>query len=181
MTEAAKKAGWDSIGIDLNQSAVEFGAARGLKLRFGDLFDFKFDTGSFDVVTLFDVLEHLVSPRKVVEEAARILRPGGLLFIFVPNWDSASRVLMGEQAHFIWPTHHLTYFTPTTLSNFITGLGLNIELLVTEGLDIFDYLWAQEESGTHDTAALRRIANELQFFINAGAWGKNLRCLARRT
>ena len=180
VVEAARQVGWDALGIDLNPSAIEFGKERGLDLRAVTLDGAGFDLETFDAVSLFDVVEHLLEPSTVVASAVKLLRPGGILFIYVPNYDSASRLLLGADAHFIWPTHHLNYYTPETASDLLSRHGLEVELLTTEGLDIVDYGWSRREVAGEDVTAIERIADTLQFLVNAGAYGKNLRVLARR-
>ena len=103
------------------------------------------------------------------------------MFLYVPNYDSASRLLMGKDAHFIWPTHHLNYYTPATLTDLMTRERLEPVYLATEGLDLVDYLWQRREVQGQPEEGLERIADLLQFFVNAGAYGKNLRLIARRT
>ena len=180
VVEAARDAGWEATGIDLNPSAIDFGRSRGLDLRTAALEDEGFEEGSFDAVSLFDVLEHLHDPVRTLRASVRLLRPGGIVFLYVPNYDSASRLLMGKDAHFIWPTHHLNYYTPATIRDLMTREGLDTVYLATEGLDIVDYLWYRREvHGEHD-GGVERIADTLQFFVNAGAYGKNLRVIARR-
>ena len=66
-------------------------------------------------MSLFDVLEHVLEPARTLRACAELLAPGGIIFLYVPNFDSASRLLMGANAHFIWPTHHLNYYTPATI------------------------------------------------------------------
>jgi len=97
----------------------------------------------------------------------------------VPNYDSASRLLMGADAHFIWPTHHLNYYTPATMQDFLARQGLETVYVATEGLDIVDYLWYRREVHGASDAGVEAIADRLQFFINAGAYGKNLRVIGR--
>jgi CMP-N-acetylneuraminic acid synthetase/2-polyprenyl-3-methyl-5-hydroxy-6-metoxy-1,4-benzoquinol methylase len=181
VVEAAKTAGWEAIGIDLNPSAIEYGRSRGLDLRTVALESADFAPGSFDAVGLFDVVEHLLDPARTVTTAVNLLAPGGILFLYVPNYDSASRLLMGANAHFIWPTHHLNYYTPSTIRDFLLRHRLVPELVVTEGLDLQDYLWYRREVLNRDDAGLEEIADLLQFFINAGCYGKNLRVIARRS
>jgi SAM-dependent methyltransferase len=180
VVEAARDRGWSAIGIDLNPSAVEFGRSRGLDLRAVALEDGGFADDSFDAVSLFDVLEHLFDPLRTLRAARRLLRPGGILFMYVPNYDSASRLLMGKDAHFIWPTHHLNYYTPTTIRDLMQREGLATEYVATEGLDIVDYLWHRREVLGKSDDGTAEIADTLQFLINAGAYGKNLRVIARR-
>jgi SAM-dependent methyltransferase len=180
VVEAAREAGWEAIGVDLNPSAVEFGQARGLDLRAVDLEAGGFEPGSFDAVSLFDVLEHLIEPVRTLRACTRLLKTGGIVFLYVPNYDSASRLLMGKDAHFIWPTHHLNYYTPVTIRDLLTRQGLETAYLATEGLDIVDYLWYRREILGKQDEDVAEIADVLQFFVNAGAYGKNLRVIGRR-
>jgi 2-polyprenyl-3-methyl-5-hydroxy-6-metoxy-1,4-benzoquinol methylase len=180
VVEAARDAGWDASGLDLNPSAVEFGRSRQLDLRTEALEDAAFEPGSFDAVSLFDVLEHLLDPVQTLRAAVRLLRPGGIVFLYVPNYDSASRLLMGKDAHFIWPTHHLNYYTPETIRDLMAREGLDTVYVATEGLDVADFLWYRREVHGKTDDGVEEIADLLQFFVNAGAYGKNLRVIARR-
>jgi len=181
VVEAARDKGWEATGIDLNPSAIEFGRSRGLDLRTVALEDTGFAPRTFDAVSLFDVLEHLLDPRRTLSACADLLAPGGILFLYVPNFDSASRLLMGPNAHFIWPTHHLNYYTPTTIRDLMLRHSLTPELIVTEGLDIEDYIWYRREVLNRDADGLTEIADVVQFLANAGCYGKNLRVIARRS
>ena len=180
VVEAARDKGWDAIGIDLNPSAIEFGRSRGLDLRTVALEEAGFAPGTFDAVSLFDVLEHLLDPSRTLRACAELLAPGGILFMYVPNFDSASRLLMGANAHFIWPTHHLNYYTPATIRDLMLRHSLTPELIVTEGLDIEDYIWYRREVLHRDADGLAEVADIVQFLANAGCYGKNLRVVARK-
>jgi CMP-N-acetylneuraminic acid synthetase/2-polyprenyl-3-methyl-5-hydroxy-6-metoxy-1,4-benzoquinol methylase len=180
VVEAARERGWDAIGLDLNPSAVEYGKSRGLDLRNAALEDAGFEPASFDAVCLFDVLEHLIAPVRTLRACVRLVRPGGIVFLYVPNFDSASRLLMGRDAHFIWPTHHLNYYTPSTIRDLLRREGLRTDYLATEGLDLVDYLWYRREVHGARDEGVEAIADLLQFFVNAGAYGKNLRVIGRR-
>ena len=179
VVEAAKGAGWDAQGIDLNPSAIEFGKARGLNLHNVALAEFA-EKEAFDAIGLFDVLEHIHSPKPLLRDAVSRLKDGGILFLYVPNYDSASRMLMGKDAHFIWPSHHLTYFTPTTIKNFVESVGLQVVAMMTEGLDLIDYVWQREQREGADMRALTNVIDDLQFFVNGSLYGKNLRVVCRK-
>jgi len=180
VVEAARDRGWDAVGLDLNPSAIEYGKSRGLDVRNVALEDAGFEPDSFDAVCLFDVLEHLIDPARTLRACVRLLRREGILFLYVPNYDSASRLLMGTAAHFIWPTHHLNYYTPATIRDLLRREGLRTDYLATEGLDIVDYLWYRREVHGAPDDGVERIADLLQFFVNAGAYGKNLRVIGRK-
>jgi len=177
--EKAREQGWDSYGIELSPPAVNFSRQRGNKVYDQILLNLSLPSESVSAVTMFDVLEHLPNPREHLVEVSRILPNGGILFIYVPNWNSASRLLLGDSAHFIWPTHHLTYFTPETLETFVASNGFSIEYLATEGLDIVDWIWQQKKIGANVDLVAANI-DTLQFLVNAGGWGKNLRMVARK-
>ena len=60
---------------------------------------------------MFDVIEHLFDPRSVLTAIARALVPGGLMVISTPNYDSASRHLLGVDWAVLSPLEHVYYFT----------------------------------------------------------------------
>ena len=124
---------------------------------------------------MFDVLEHIVDPKELIYKIKSILEKNGLIYSYVPNFNSASKILFGEKAHFIWPSHHLTYWTPETIVNFFKNLNLKTIFLETEGLDIEDFLFHYGNSKKIDI--IKKYKNEFQFFINAGLYGKNLRII----
>ncbi len=83
--EAAKAVGWEVVGVEVNRRAVEEAQARGLDVRCGELAEQAFADASFDVVTLYDVLEHTRDPRATLAECHRVLRPEGLLVVTTPD------------------------------------------------------------------------------------------------
>jgi SAM-dependent methyltransferase len=178
--EAMTAIGWSATGIELNPSAVQFGLARGLDIV--DVPVERFETNDkFSAISMFDVLEHLRDPSVVLKKAIDLLCDGGNMFIYVPNWNSATRELLGvERSHFIWPTHHLTYFTPKTLERFLVKHGLSVFHWETCGLDLVDTLYALERDGYADLDLLREKVDLFQFYINSSGHGKNLRMFAKK-
>jgi len=83
---AAREAGWEAVGIDPSPSFAEYAERRsGAEVRREPIERCGFPDASFDAVILAAVLEHLYDPDTTVGEIARVLRPGGALFIDVPN------------------------------------------------------------------------------------------------
>ncbi|MBL7070815.1 MAG: class I SAM-dependent methyltransferase [Candidatus Omnitrophica bacterium] len=180
--EAAKEEGWDAVGVELNPYAVRFARGRGIKVIDRDYLGIRFGESEFSEITIFDVLEHLPNPSDVLRKAFKELTQYGGVYIYVPNWESASRILMGDDAHFIWPSHHLAYFTPFTVTKMLESIGFEVIRVETEGLDIFDYIWfLKDRDNEKPVSYLEEIADKLQFFINAGLYGKNLRVYAKKT
>jgi SAM-dependent methyltransferase len=83
---AAVSQGWTAIGIEPSDSFAEHAARHsGAEIRRVPVEECGFDEASFDVVILGAVLEHLYNPDETIKEISRILRPGGALFVDVPN------------------------------------------------------------------------------------------------
>jgi SAM-dependent methyltransferase len=82
------------------------------RVLIGRLEDLPLAPGSFDVITAISFLEHDPQPAKLLGQAFNLLRPGGALFIKVPNYDSLLRRWRGTHwSGYRWP-EHVQYFTP---------------------------------------------------------------------
>jgi 2-polyprenyl-3-methyl-5-hydroxy-6-metoxy-1,4-benzoquinol methylase len=77
----ARELGFTVVGTELYSAYIDYCQARGLQVRAGSVDRIEFDTASFDVVYMEDVLEHLKQPFAFIDEAARVLTPGGILFV----------------------------------------------------------------------------------------------------
>lgn len=98
------------VGFDVDRSALALAEGRGIETVWADVEEpLALEDGSFDVVVLGEVLEHLRFPAEVIAEARRVLRPGGLLIGSVPNTYRAKsrlRFLAGRPPEFADdPTH----------------------------------------------------------------------------
>ncbi|GAA3528346.1 class I SAM-dependent methyltransferase [Nonomuraea rosea] len=83
-TRVLAEAGWNATAADYCETAVEVARERGLKAVRADARALPFESGSVDLVTAFDVLEHIREDHLVAEEIARVLSPGGHALIAVP-------------------------------------------------------------------------------------------------
>jgi len=121
--ETAQERGWDAVGLEPCRWAVEEGHRRGLAILEGTLGEASLPTESFDVLTFWDVAEHLFDPRATFAEAWRVLRPGGWIVIQTMNVESWPARLLGP--HWPWLMEmHLTYFSPRTLARLLEQVGL---------------------------------------------------------
>jgi 2-polyprenyl-3-methyl-5-hydroxy-6-metoxy-1,4-benzoquinol methylase len=116
--ESASKASWDACGIDLSNGAVAIGKRLGINVRKQDLFSNELREASFDLVTLFEVIEHVPAPLDFLKRASQLVKPSGLLYLTTPNFDCADRRILSEAWGPIHP-EHLTYFTPATLRDLV--------------------------------------------------------------
>jgi SAM-dependent methyltransferase len=120
-------AGWEAVGVEPIQSAAEFTRQRfGLDVFQGGLTEAPFEPHSFDAITFWDVLEHTFSPSAELAHAAQLLRPGGLIAINVPNWDSFDRKPFGANWQGFDPPRHLYVFSRQTLTRLLTQAGFRV-------------------------------------------------------
>jgi 2-polyprenyl-3-methyl-5-hydroxy-6-metoxy-1,4-benzoquinol methylase len=121
------QSGWQVAGIEPIASAAEYARRRfGLSVFQGALSEAPYEPQSFDVVTFWDVLEHTFSPVEELAHAAHLLRPGGLLTLSVPNWDSFGRRLFGRHWQGLDPPRHLYVFTRKTLTALLVQAGFSV-------------------------------------------------------
>jgi SAM-dependent methyltransferase len=125
--KAATAAGYSAYGVEF--SPFSAGVAQG---RFGKdrvfqgiLEDCPFAPGSFDVITLSDLLEHVRDPLKVLGAARRLLKEDGILMIMTPATDSLSRWFMGRRwVHY--KTEHLFYFNRPSMRALAESGGFQV-------------------------------------------------------
>lgn len=116
--------GWEAVGIDPSDTAVNAVRRRGLEVHQGTLADHPWEPGSFRVVLFQHALEHIPDPMASLGEAARLLEPGGVLVVAVPNWGSWQRRLFaGRWSHLELPRHQ-QHFSPTALRRAADRVGL---------------------------------------------------------
>jgi SAM-dependent methyltransferase len=104
---------------------VERLEALGLKVRSGlaEAALAEYPDEHFDVVTSWHVLEHVLDPSRVLAEAYRILKPGGVLMLEVPNFDSLGRTVLRTYWFPLELPRHLYHYTPKTLGALLRKAG----------------------------------------------------------
>jgi SAM-dependent methyltransferase len=109
--------GWSVAGIEFSQRPTNH---FDLDIFYGDIARSPFPSDSFDVVTLWAVLEHVYNPTHVLQHVRRLLRPGGTCIILVPNFHSVpGRLLRHDDI-----PRHVTMFTRRTLARLLAKCGL---------------------------------------------------------
>lgn len=136
-----KHTGCECHGVEREEFPVD-GLPPDIEIHTGELKDIAFDGNSFDVVIIWHVLEHIDNPVALIEETARLLRPGGLLAIAVPNFGSfQARFFRKDWFHLDLP-RHIYHFTPGTLSAILGKFGFAVSRTTTFSVEqnIFGFL-----------------------------------------
>jgi SAM-dependent methyltransferase len=145
----AELAALGARGVGLERAAlVVAGADAGIDIRVGELAAQRFASASFDAVVLWHVLEHLAHPQPVLAEIGRILKPGGLLLIAVPNNASWQARFFGRFWFHLDVPRHLHFFGHAGLLGLLRQQG-----------------YAVERCGTYDT--VQNVFGFIQSSLNA--------------
>ena len=134
---AAQERGWETHGVELSPHAAAVAGRRGFNVMVGTLADARFPAGSFDVLTILDVIEHLPDPVAELGEINRVLRPGGLVVVETPNWNSIYRYLLRQRWAALQPRLHILYFNRRTLSRLLERAGFEVMRSTTEIVALF--------------------------------------------
>lgn len=121
-------AGLSACGAEMSPYAA--GIARdkyGLEVHTGTIFDTPFPNEAFDAVIMRHVVEHFPSPRSALERSIAYLRPGGLLLVSTPNFESLDRRIFGKNWYDYDTPRHLTVFSANTLVRMLEGVGFTIQ------------------------------------------------------
>ncbi|HZD10055.1 MAG TPA: class I SAM-dependent methyltransferase [Candidatus Binatia bacterium] len=123
--EVASAAGWRACGVEPSQWAVSVAQRRGLPVVQGTLESLGAEQGTLDVVTMWDVIEHVDDPPAELAQAYRLLKPGGVIAVHTMDVESLFARLMGRR----WPwlmDMHIHYFSPRTLSQMLQKEGFEV-------------------------------------------------------
>lgn len=132
-----KRSGWNVRGIEINEKARKFSRSHfGLEIATPAEIS-TLETGSFDCITLWHVLEHFHDPYLYMSEISRMLKPDGSCIIALPNCSSYDAKHYGK----FWAAYdvprHLRHFDPETFRRFAEKTGFWIEKLFILPLDVF--------------------------------------------
>jgi SAM-dependent methyltransferase len=119
-----KQRGFRAIGVDFSAEAAGLaGAENGVRVVVGSLDQAGFPDHSFDIVTLFHVLEHVANPRQVLAEVSRILKPGGVIVVQVPNIDSWQFKAFGARWYGLDIPRHLIDYSKGSMLKLLNDSG----------------------------------------------------------
>lgn len=123
---AARARGWQVDGCEPNRWVAAWGKQHyGIDIRPGPLTDHDLPQGHYDVVTLWDVVEHLPQPSAILERVRDLVKPSGYLILTFPDIGSPSAKYLGR----FWPflsSVHLYYFSKKTMREVLKRHGFEM-------------------------------------------------------
>lgn len=125
MLTAFRRRGWRVLGLERTEEVAEIGRARGLEITALPLEELS-KSASFDLILLFNVLEHIDDPLTLLRGCAKRLAPEGRLIVVVPNFSSWQARIAGPKWFHLDVPRHVNHFTPETLRATLGLAGLRI-------------------------------------------------------
>lgn len=135
--EVARASGWSAEGIDASEAAVERAQSAGRRVTHGRIGDVARRGDRFDLITMFDVLEHTETPAEDLAAAVSCLSDEGMIAVRVPNFAGLQARMMGLRWVGVMSLH-LTYFDRASLTRLLEQSGLEV---VTTGAGNYQSLY----------------------------------------
>ena len=177
--KVASDAGWEAVGYERSAWAAQYGREQfGVDILVGTGSEVPEFESRFDVVTMWDVIEHLERPRDVFDLVTKWLKPGGLLALNTVNSSSIGARIAGRHWRHLAPPHHLQYFSRKSLRRLLQEYGLETLWLKNSGVIVMadrrrqqlpGFIAAVERIGTHWRFSRLATLLNLRDEIEAGA------------
>lgn len=130
--EEAKKRGWNVFGTEYSDTAIKLLQSKGITTFQGQISDYNLPVNEFDVITSFEVIEHINNPNEDLKAINQLMRKGGLFYCTTPNFNSLMRYYLKTDYNVIHYPEHLSYYTKKTLNKVVEQNGFkNIKFLST--------------------------------------------------
>ena len=123
--DLARSKGWIVSGSEISEFAANKAKNRGLDVYKGNLLDYSCDN-KFDVVTMWDVFEHIEDPAKYLEKINKMLDKDGLLSINTVDISSLYAYIRGKKWHMLIPPEHIYYFSKKNLKILLEKHGFEV-------------------------------------------------------
>lgn len=174
----AREAGLHTMGHDLSERLAHATEERlGIRVTSCSLDQIK---ERFNVITLFDVLEHVDRPIVLLEQLKRLLLPGGGVLVFTPNHASVAIWIMRNQSQLVCPAEHVNLFCRRTVREIAKRVRMEVAFLSVRGIDIADLAAYWEYRGKRLRASCcRRLCNWVQPFVDYLNLGNHIRFVLR--
>lgn len=162
---AMKLEGWNAEGIEINEKARNF-SKNEFRLDVYDPSEIQnLESGAYDCITLWHVLEHFHDPDRYMREISRLLKPGGRCVIALPNSGSYDNEYYGEYWAAWDVPRHLWHFTPETFRKYCEKSSFELINIKSLPLDVFYISMLSEKYRGSKASFLKGIIIGKWFFI----------------
>ncbi len=178
----------DIMAIEPSIDMAKICRGKGLKVLESTLEDVDLDE-RFDIMTAFELFEHLHDPSSFVEKVYNFLSPGGYLLLTTLNGLGFDIQLLWEQSKNVYPPHHLNFFNPYSIEKLLLRKGFEIVEIATPGQldwDIVEgaYLNEGSDPGRFFKAVSRygteEAKRDLQQWIRANNFSSHMRIISKK-
>ena len=171
LSEASER-GWETWAVEINRQAVNSLRSRDVhRILTQPADNFDAPASFFDVVRIWDVIEHLESPRACVSNIFRVLREGGLLRLSTTNFASLSRWVNGPEWVYLNGADHIALFEPSTIMRLLTDAGFSDIAVRTRSFNLRRKLYHPERElppGSLLLRPFRKLIDEAMRFTLFG-------------
>jgi 2-polyprenyl-3-methyl-5-hydroxy-6-metoxy-1,4-benzoquinol methylase len=188
--EVARKRGWNVYGTEYAQESIDYCAKNNIKVFKSDQLPQEFFNLKFDVVTSFEVIEHINNPNEDMELVNKVIRKGGAFYFTTPNFNSLSRFILKEKWNVIDYPEHLSYYNPKSIHHLLSQHGYKKQWVLTTGISFTRFNQSlgkstvSESTPVNDEALRDKIENNsllslakttINFFLNLFKIGDSLK------
>ena len=139
-----RERGWEAHGLEFSETAARHARDElRLPIFVGDFLESPYADSSFDAIVLSHVLEHVPDPVATIRKARQVLRPGGLLVIAVPNFESLQARFTGRHWFHLDVPRHYHHFRLAVLRRLLVSHGFSILDVSHLSLEYNPYGWIQ--------------------------------------
>jgi SAM-dependent methyltransferase len=126
---------WDVTGVELSPFAADYARREfGHRVLTGDIADVGLPDRSFEVVTLWNTIEHMADPRSAIGHVARVAAPDALVVLTTGDVGGPLARRTRQDWNLMTPPEHLSFFDPQTITCLLTGAGLEVRRIVHDGI-----------------------------------------------
>ncbi|MSR86234.1 class I SAM-dependent methyltransferase [Candidatus Woesearchaeota archaeon] len=181
--DMAQKEGYDVTGVDVSDFACTYARENfGVKTLNGKLEDLKIEEKSFDIITMWDVIEHVPDPHAFLAEVHRVLKDDGIIFVLTVN-DSSLMGWGAEAAYLgtlktiptftrmIHPIHHNYHFKEKHLQRYLEKNGFSLSWKEKSEMPV---------QNIEGNTLVKVMAQTLYFFSNLTHLQHELRIIATK-
>jgi len=160
--------------------ASEASERLGVKI-FTDLFEDVVPDEKYDIITMFDLIEHIDKPLRTLEHAKKLLTKNGVIFVMTPNYKSLAFDAMKSESNLYVPAEHLLFFSRQTVDFVAKALGMKVVVYSTNGMDVFDMLAYDRDIDGVDikNSLFLKNINEFQNTVNTAQRANHMRFVLR--